>query len=124
MAKKPTQQKPKAKPKGAAKPKPAHKKPTTAHKAKPVAKHPPARVMHAAHKAKPVAKRPATARRPIKPASRQAKGKRKVRSQQLVMAQDYGLTLASLRAQDKEIRPAMEPGRKIRMFFVMASPEQ
>jgi hypothetical protein len=49
---------------------------------------------------------------------------RKVRSQQLVAARDYGLTLASIRAQEVMPAKALEPGHKVRMFFVMASPNQ
>ncbi len=142
MAKKPTQ-KPKAKPKGAASKKqvarrqPAHKpvkgmkRQPSEHELREQAKRhegetgrkPSTRMARSSTmaKRKPMTRVAPKRSRPTRPRT----GKpRKVRSQQLVAAQDYGLTLASIKAQ--EVMPAKtpEPGHKVRMFFVMASPNQ
>jgi hypothetical protein len=117
MAKKPAQ-KPKAKPKASA-----------AKKATSVPRKPVRSGMPAATTKRKPAPRAAPARlRPRKPSTANKPlrhGKpRKVRSQQLVAARDYGLTLASIQAHEARPAPVTAPGRKIRMFFVMASPNQ
>jgi hypothetical protein len=124
MAKKP-QQKPKAKPKGAAaKPRAAPKK--LAPKHKPVVRSSSAGTA----KRKPAARlRPRVPSKSSKP-SRHGKP-RAVRSMQLVAARDYGITLAAIHAGSEAYAHHLpyqpkppEPGHKVRMFFVMASPNQ